>query len=37
MKNRKIFALLLCFLLVLQLFTLPALAEGEELSDSEET
>ena len=37
MKNRKIFALLLCFLLVLQLFPLPALAEGEELSDSEET
>ena len=36
MKNRNIFALLLCFLLLIQLFTLPALAEGEDPEEAEE-
>ena len=36
MKNRKIFALLLCFLLVMQLFILPVLADGEDLAEDED-
>ena len=35
MKNRNFFALLLCFLLVLQLFALSALAEDDETEDEE--
>ncbi len=33
MKNRKILALLLCFLLLLQLFAVPVFADGEDLEE----